>query len=239
MSRLLTATEARHFKKIIDAYKPSEVVLERFKQSNFAVIAGPAGAGKDTLRNSLTEAYPELYLPILSTTTRPLRKGEADGQTYHFRTVEQVETGLARGQYFQTALVHNQQISCLHVDEVNKLNARQYGISIMIPAAEAEMRAYHPGVKTIFVIPPDAEILKRRINAHRMLDAAEINRRLQAARAELTYALESAHYYCLVSDTVEHIRDAAHSYLQENRRDESADQRARRAIQEILKSLGD
>ncbi len=237
MSRLLTPDEAQYFKKILAEYKPDDAVLEQFKSSNFAVIAGPAGAGKDTLRNSLIAGYPEIYLPILSTTTRPPRDGEVDGQTYHFRTIEEVEQGLNRREFLQAALVHNQQVSCLHIDEVNKLNLQQCGLSILIAKTEADMRAYHPRLKTIFVIPPDKKTLLERINTQRMLDDAEIKRRLDAAKTELMQALESPHYYCLVSDTVEHITKVAHTYLKEDTRNEDEDSRARAIIREIVKSL--
>lgn len=237
MGRLLNAKEADQFRQMVADYQTDGAVLRKFQDSNFVVIAGPAGAGKDTLRNSLISMYPELYLPILSTTSRPPRPGETDGQTYHFRSVEQIKQGFKCREYFQTALVHDQQVSCMHIDEVNKLNSKQYGLSILITSTEAELRAHHSGIKTIFVTPPDRRTLLDRINAQRMLDNSEIERRLQAARVELTFALESPRYYCLVSDTVSHIRNSAHNYLHKGVFDPLEDIRGREAICQILKSI--
>ena len=106
MSRLLSEQEAEEFKKLLQDYELNEAVLTQFMARNFAVIAGPAGAGKDTLRNELISRYPESYLPILSTTTRPPRPGEQDAVTYHFREIEQVRQGLINKDFFQAELVH-------------------------------------------------------------------------------------------------------------------------------------
>src|SRR5687768_1784715 len=111
MSRLLTSEEADEFKNIISNYKLHQSVLDQFHRSNFGVIAGPAGAGKDTLRDSLIKKYPGSYNSILSTTTRPARAGEIDGVTYNFREIEEVADALRQHKYFQAELVHNQQIS--------------------------------------------------------------------------------------------------------------------------------
>jgi guanylate kinase len=237
MSILLTTEEAARFKKIIDDYEPNNKVLEQFKTSNFAVIAGPAGAGKDTLRNSLTALYPNLYVPILSTTTRPKRSGEINGLHYHFTTTERMLEGYTRREFFQTALVLNQQLSGLHVSEIEKLTPHQYGLSILVVQTEKELRTIKPDIKTIFIIPPDLETLLQRINMARKLDKKEINRRLQAAKIEISVAYDSSHYYCLISDTVKHITAKAHDYMQKEIFSVEEDKRARRVMSEILKSM--
>lgn len=239
MSRLLTSEEARHFKDTIAAYAPNDAALDLFRDSKFAVIAGPAGAGKDTLRNNLAQQFPEAYLPILSTTTRPSREGEIDGQTYHFRTIPAFNKLLMNREFLQVALVHNQQLAGLHISEIHKLNPRQHGLSILIVQTENELRVRKPDLKTIFIIPPNHRTLIKRINAERMLDESEIARRLRAAKTEIAWALESPRYYCLISNTVQHITSLAYAYLQEDAWDQNEDSRARRAMCEILNLLDD
>ncbi len=237
MSRLLNADEAHKFEKILAEYQPNNEVLELFRNSNFNVIDGPAGGGKDTLRNSLIKEYPDIYLPILSTTTRPPRQGEVDGQTYHFWEIEQVEQGLKQREFFQTALIHRQQISSLHVEEIKKLSNNRTGLSILIISVEAEMRAIKPDIKTVFLIPPDYQTLLERMNTERMLAKDEVARRLQGAKSEIALALDLSHVYCLVSDTVQHVTDVAHAYFQNDIRDDMEDERARLQMRTILKSL--
>ena len=237
MSRLLTKQEANKLREIINDYQLNPAVMKQFQESNFAVIAGPAGAGKDTLRNSLIRSNPELYLPILSTTTRPPRAGEADDQDYHFREVEEVEEGLAKREFFQAALVHDQQVSCLHISEVKKLKAGQTGLSILIPYTEKMLRDIKPDIKTVFLIPPNLEVLKERIQSERMLDDAEVERRVKAAAKEIEQALKSDHYYCLITDTVEHVTRNTHNYLQGSKPDQPEDLSARHAMRQIVLEL--
>lgn len=53
------------------------------------VVAGKSASGKDTLVNKICEKY---NIPkVLSTTTRPKRKGEVDGVHYRFVTPEQMK----------------------------------------------------------------------------------------------------------------------------------------------------
>lgn len=46
-------------------------------------IMGKSASGKDTLYQKLLECRPELYTYVMYS-TRPLRPGERDGETYHF-----------------------------------------------------------------------------------------------------------------------------------------------------------
>lgn len=47
-------------------------------------ITGPTCSGKTTLLEMLREKFPGKYSEIISTTTRPPRAGEVNGQHYHF-----------------------------------------------------------------------------------------------------------------------------------------------------------
>jgi guanylate kinase len=236
MSRLLTEKEAKQFATLLQNYQLNNEVLDQFRSSKFGVIAGPAGAGKDTLRDALIQKYPDKYLPILSTTTRPPRDGEVDGQIYHFREIGEVKEGLKKHEFFQTALVHGQQISCLHVDEIRKLQLGQWGLSILIPSTERELRDIKPDIKTIFLIPPSLDVLKSRMQAERTLGADEVNRRLQAGRKEMSTALEEPGYYCIVSDDISKMTAKAHELLQTQKRNSTEDRRARETIQHVLDS---
>lgn len=237
MSRLLTAEEAKNFSRIISNYQPNNAVLSQFKDSNFAVIAGPAGAGKDTLRNSLIKLFPNQYINILSTTTRPPRAGEKDGEDYYFKEISDVKNNLIQQQYFQTALVHSQQVSCLHIDEIKKLGQNQTGLSIMIPSAQQELRQTKADIRSIFLIPPSLKILKQRILSERMHNQAEINRRLGSAAPEIDQALKSGSYYCIISDTVEKTVTKAHDFLQNKSAKIPPDEDARAVMRQILLEL--
>lgn len=237
MDKFLTSQEIREFTHLIDNYQMNGEAKEQFIKSNFATIAGPTGAGKDTIRNLLIEDYPEKYAPILSTTSRPPRQSERDGVDYHFRDKSEIRTSLQNGEFFQSAVVHNQQISCLHISEVTKLKPDQIGLSILIVQTESLLRAIKPDIKTLFIVPPDLEELKRRMIKSRNIEEKEAVRRLQAAKNELQIAFEQSEYYCLVNDQLFQALRLARDFFENGQKDEEKDAVARNTIKKLLKDL--
>lgn len=59
-------------------------------------LVGKSCSGKDTLFPRILERYPELK-PVIPHTTRPRRPGEAEGQSYHFVSEEQLRQYEAEG----------------------------------------------------------------------------------------------------------------------------------------------
>lgn len=59
-------------------------------------LVGKSCSGKDTLFPLILKRCPELK-PVIPHTTRPIRPGEAEGQTYHFVTEEQLRRYEAEG----------------------------------------------------------------------------------------------------------------------------------------------
>jgi guanylate kinase len=237
MSRLLLPEEVEKFKQQVEEYELHDDILQTFLGSNFAIIAGPAGAGKDTLRDALLKIHPDIYLPILSTTTRPMRPGEVEGETYYYTSVEAFSKGLHDKQFFMAEVVHNQQISGLHADEIRKLRQGQWGLSILITRAERKLSKIKPDIKTLFIVPPSFDILKQRMNAKRTLSEDELQRRLLAARQELRDGYEASNYFCIVSDNADAMVAKAHPYLVEGSRDNEADAYARHCIADILNAI--
>jgi guanylate kinase len=237
MTRLLDNEQLQKFTGLLDSYQPNYEVLKQFQDSNFAVIVGPAGAGKDTLRNCLVNTDKKSYMPILSTTTRPKREGEVDGVDYHFSSAEAVEEGLKRREFFQAELVHNQQVSCLHVGEVRKLQDHQIGLSILIVQTVEKLRELKSDIKTVFLIPPTFEELVKRMQHARSLSPEEINRRLNAAMLEIEQALRSDHYYLVTSDTLVSTLKRADDYLKHGKRDTDHEKQTRESLKKILNLL--
>lgn len=237
MGQLLSESEIEVFRHLLSDYRPDFSILETFLSSNFVVLAGPAGAGKDTLRNALVEKKPEIYAPIISTTTRPVRVGELDGREYHFGSNDEIKAGLLAKQFFQARLVHNQQVSCLHAGEIRKLGSGQIGLSILVVQQEEDLQMLKSDLKTIFLVPPSLEILKSRMQADRGFEPDEFDRRLAAAKTELHFALNRPHYYCLISDDIGTLTHEADRFLRTGQWDKTVDYQARSRIDQILSEL--
>lgn len=55
-------------------------------------LMGKSSSGKDTIFNEIKNQLSNQLIPIVSYTTRPMRKGEIQGKEYHFISKEQLST---------------------------------------------------------------------------------------------------------------------------------------------------
>lgn len=68
------------------------------------VICGPSGSGKSTLLKRLFKEFPQTFGFSVSHTTRKPRPGEEDGVHYFFVSVENMQKGIERGDFIETAV---------------------------------------------------------------------------------------------------------------------------------------
>jgi len=148
------------------------------------LIAAPSGAGKTSLMRALLQQCPKLALSV-SDTTRPARRGEIDGEQYHFLAAEAFRRGIDAGDYIEYAEVYGNYYGTRR-DRVEALwaSGRDVLLEIDVQGAEQILRS-HPDVCTIFILPPSMAVLAERLRA-RGSDAPEaIERRLGEARREI------------------------------------------------------
>ena len=70
------------------------------------VISGASGVGKGTVLKAIMEQRKDLVFSV-SATTRPPRDGEVDGVHYYFKTVEEYQEMIAKGEFLEPAAVYN------------------------------------------------------------------------------------------------------------------------------------
>lgn len=233
--RLLKPEEVEEYSLQVESYHPNGQIVYDFALSNFAVIAGPTGAGKDTLRNALINDL--AFIKILSTTSRPMRSGETEGVEYHFRTFDFFDQGIEERRFLQVALVHKQQLSCLDFKDVAELHNGQIGLAILAVETEISLRKLNPDLKTIFLVPPSLEELLQRMKKDRNIAEEEIIRRVDAIGAELQIALKQQSYYCIINDEIGRARDLASEFYKLGQRDEAENTKAREVMKQILVDL--
>lgn len=74
--------------------------------SRIFCIVGKSCSGKDTIYARILAQNRPGLLPVVPCTTRPRRPGEADGQSYHFVTEEQLSQYEAQGQVIEKREYH-------------------------------------------------------------------------------------------------------------------------------------
>lgn len=166
------------------------------------VLSAPSGAGKTTLAHLYRDRHPDAVFSV-SATTRPPRGGERDGVDYHFVTADRFEALVAEGAFAEWAEVHGARYGTLRstVDEALR-RGRVALFDIDVQGGEQVKRAWPREACTVFVLPPDAAELERRLRGRHTDSDEAIQRRLAAARAEIARGL-ATYEYVVVNDVVE------------------------------------
>lgn len=151
------------------------------------VLAAPSGTGKTTIAHALVERFSRFVFSV-SATTRAPRAGERDGIDYEFLSRDRFEAMIRSEQLVEWAEVHG---NLYGTPKRNLEAAADRGehvvLDIDVQGAE-QIRERVPEAVLIFVFPPSAAALWRRLTARGTEDLDEVHRRLRAAREELRMA---------------------------------------------------
>ncbi len=71
------------------------------------ILSGVAGSGKDTIKKELIKRM-ENVESLPSFTSRPMREGDIEGQTYNFVSKEEFENMIKNDEFYEYDIHHNQ-----------------------------------------------------------------------------------------------------------------------------------
>ena len=130
----------------------------------FVILAGVAGAGKDTIQRELVKRM-ENVETLPSYTSRSIRPGDIDGETYNFVTKKEFEEMIKNGEFYEYDIHHNNYYGISKKKKKKKLkNGKIIVKDIDVNGTENLIRLLKNDTKivTIFLRVPKEE-LKRRL----------------------------------------------------------------------------
>jgi guanylate kinase len=161
------------------------------------IVSSPSGGGKTTLVKALLEAEPELRLSV-SYTTRPPRPGEISGREYHFVALREFQRMLEAGEFLESAEIYgNRYGTSQKWIERELADGRDVLLEIDWQGAQ-QVRRLMRQVVSIFILPPSPDVLAARLKGRGQDSAEVVQRRLAAARDEISHVSE--YDYVIIND---------------------------------------
>ncbi|MCI7263703.1 MAG: guanylate kinase [Clostridium sp.] len=180
-------------------------------QGALVVVSGFSGAGKGTLMKALLERYDNYALSI-SATTRGPRTGEVDGREYFFKTREEFLQMIEADQLIEYAeYVNNFYGTPKDYVFSNLESGKDVLLEIEIQGA-LKVKEKFPDAVLIFVTPPSAEELRRRLLGRGTESLEKIEARLARAAQEAEYM--DRYDYLLVNDNLDECVEEMHRLIQ-------------------------
>ena len=156
---------------------------------NLFIVAAPSGAGKSSLVAALL-AQDRLAKLSISYTTRTPRPGEVSGKDYHFVDRETFLQMATRGEFLESAEVYGN-LYATSQRWINDTLASDHDVVLEIDWQGAQqVRRIFADAISIFILPPSLETLKQRLEGRKQDSAETIQRRLAAAKEDLSHVSE-------------------------------------------------
>jgi guanylate kinase len=151
------------------------------------VLSSPSGAGKTTLSRLLLRADRKVELSI-SVTTRPKRRGEIDGRDYHFVDHARFDEMVAAGELLEWAEVFGNRYGTPRRPVVKALQAgRDVLFDIDWQGTQQLREKARHDLVSVFILPPTAVELERRLRRREQDSRAEIGSRMAKASDEMSH----------------------------------------------------
>lgn len=160
------------------------------------IVSGPSGSGKSTICKVLGQ-HPQVWISI-SATTRRKRSYEEEGKHYYFLEKETFEEWIGEGRFIEHAEILNRYYGTPLAPVEEKVRDGRIVLLDIDIQGQAILKEKGLDCVSIFILPPNMEILEERLRSRKTEKEEEIQRRLDRAKKEMERA--SLYDYQVVND---------------------------------------
>ena len=196
------------------------------------IVAAPSGAGKSSIVNAVLARDTDIALSI-SFTSRAARPGERHAQHYHFISADEFKAMIRAGDFFEYAEVHGDWKGTARQSVEPQLDAGKDVLLEIDWQGARQVRDKVPDAVSVFILPPSRDALEQRMRARGQDSEEVIQRRLAAAREEMSHYAEFD--YVIVNDVFDEAVAQMHAIFTASRlRREAQDARHAGLIAALL-----
>ena len=170
------------------------------ESANLFVIAAPSGAGKTTLVRALMARNPDLRFSI-SYTTRERRATEEHGRDYFFVSEAQFRELQKEGELLESALVFDNHYGTSRSQVEAHLNDGHSVILEIDWQGAQQVKSSMPDAISVFILPPSANELERRLRDRKTDSDDVIARRLRDALGDMGHWSEFS--FAIINDDLD------------------------------------
>lgn len=164
------------------------------------VLAGPSGGGKTTVCRRIVASRPDVRFSV-SATTRPPRPGERDGADYRFLSRDSFDALIESDGLLEWAEVHGERYGTPREALVRASEGGSHMLLDIDVQGARQVREREPDSVLVFLLPPTAEVLVKRLRQRGSEDDEKVRRRLRTALSELEAVREFD--YVVVNDDLD------------------------------------
>lgn len=162
------------------------------------VISSPSGGGKSSLTQAILQSE-ESFVKSISVTTRLRRPGEIDGEDYYFISLKKFNSLLEQNELIEWTQIYDNFYGSLRKNIEEFLDK---GVDIIFDIdwqGAREIKKQKPKeTVTIFLLPPNIEILQKRLKERGQDSQEVIEKRIRNAPEEIKHSSE--YDYVIIND---------------------------------------